>query len=240
MRFSMFLNENKGYISEATVTLHKIISMADSAHIDMGNDIRFNIGSMTKTGAYEKLWVVIRVDGTKSVRLARFRADQNMAIVISVDSLPERDKIDTLLSSHAVYQNFIKTFASYLDKHHDHNAEYDKNDLEIAEENIKNFEENYNALIDEFKSTNLEQYKKTAEAVQTHIDSTANVIEQTTAKLSFEKLKKEYLGADVSEFLNIVKKLKSYEKFDKLDKTLKEKLESRLKSFYKSSVKNIT
>lgn len=238
MRFSTYLNENKSLNNEATLVIHKIIHMVDKAHVDIGeNDIRFAVGPMIHKGSYDKVQVVIRKADKIQVRLGKVREGEGAAIVIDTKKLPDRSKIDALLSETEVFKGFVSAFVQYLQKLHDHNAEYDKHDAEIEVDNNENFEDNYNALIAEFNDTNVEEYKKAFEETHSHVNNNADIIKNETTKLAIKNLQSEYLGSSESEFISLVKKLPTYKKFDKIQKELSAKLDSRLKTYYRTSVK---
>jgi hypothetical protein len=237
MRFSTYLTESKSLKNEATLVLHKIIHMVDNGHVDMSeNDIRFAVGPMIHKGAYDKLKVVVRKADKVGVRLGKVRDGEGAVIVVDTKKLPARDKIDSLLSETEVFNGFVEAFVQYLQKLHDHDAEHDKYAPEKEVEHSGNFEENYNALIAEFNEK-LSEYENAHGEVHSHVNNNANVIKHETTKLSIKQLQKDYLGNTEDEFMSIVKKLPGYNKFDHLAKELKTKLESRLKSYYNTTVK---
>lgn len=238
MRFSTYLNENKNLKTEASLVLHKIIHMVDGGHVDMGeSDIRFAVGPMIHKGAYDKLQVVIRKADKIAVRLGKPREGEGAVIVIDTKKLPERKKIDALLSETEVFNGFVEAFVGYLQKLHDHDAEHGKHDAEVEVDNNSNFEDNYNALITEFTKSNIEPYKNAFQEVHGHVNNNANVIKHETTKLSLKNLQKEYLGTTDTEFLGLVKKLPGFKKFDHIQKELTSKLDSRLKAYFISSIK---
>jgi hypothetical protein len=238
MRFSTYLNESKALKNEATLVLHKIIHMVDAGHVDISEtDIRFTVGPMIHKGSYDKLKVVIRKADSIGVRLGKLREGEGAAIVIDTKKLPDRKKIDALLSETEVFNGFVKAFTQYLDKLHDHEGDYDKHDAEVATDNNDNFEDNYNALIAEFTKNNIEPYQQAFQEVHSHVNNNANIIKHETTKLSLKNLQSQYLGVSDTEFLSIVKKLPGYKKFDKLEKELNSKLDSRLKAYYRTTVK---
>lgn len=237
MRFSTFLTENKNLKNEATLVLHKIISMVDNAHVDASeNDIRFAVGPMIHKGAYNGLQVVIR-KGDSGVRLGKSRSTGNPVIVIGVDRLPDRKGIDTLLSKSDYFNGFVTAFTDYLKKLHDHDADYDKHDAELEVDNTENFEDNYNKIVADFAENNIEPYKKAFEEATGQSADNANLLNKETLKLSVKNLQKEYLGTNENEFLSIVKKLAGYKAFERIDKSLSSKLDSRLKTYFASNVK---
>ena len=239
MRFSTYLTENKNLKTEATLVLHKIINMVDNGHVDMNEaDIRFNVGPMIHKGAYDALKVVIRKADKISVKLGKSK-EGTPVIVVDTKKLPERKQIDSLLSEKDIFDGFVTAFVSYLQNVHDHTADHSKHDAEVEVDNNSNFEDNYNALIAEFNKSNVEAYTKAAEEVQTQVNNNANIIKHETTKLSIKNLQKEYLGTTENEFLAIVKKLPGFKKFDRLQKELSTKLDSRLKTYFTASVKPI-
>lgn len=239
MRFSTFLTENKNLKNEATLVLHKIISMVDNAHVDMGeNDIRFAVGPMIHKGAYNGLMVVIR-KGETGVRLGKKRDGNGAAIVIGVSELPDRKGIDTMLSKTNYYDGFVEAFVQYLTKLHDHDAEHEKHDAELEIDNTENFEDNYKALIKEFEENNLTNYKKAYEEATGQSADNANLISKETLKLSVKNLQKEYLGMNEGEFVSIVKKLDGYKAFSGIDKSLTSKVESRLKTYFSTNIREL-
>jgi hypothetical protein len=239
MRFSTYLTENKNLKTEATLVLHKIINMVDNGHVDMNDsDIRFSVGPMIHKGSYDGLKVVIRKAEKISVKLGKTKEGAPV-IVIDTKKLPERKKIDSLLSEKDIFDGFVTAFVSYLQNIHDHLADHPKHDAEVEVDNNSNFEDNYNALIAEFTKSNVEAYTKAAEEVQSQVNNNANIIKTETTKLSIKNLQKEYLGTSEAEFLGIVKKLPGFKKFEHLQKELSSKLDSRLKTYFTSSVKPI-
>lgn len=238
MRFSTYLNESKNLKTEASLVLHKIIHMVDSGHVDMGEtDIRFSVGPMIHKGAYNKLQVVIRKGDTIGVRLGKPREGDGAVIVIDTKKLPERKKIDALLSEKEIFDGFVTAFVDYLQKLHDHDAEHGKHDAEVEVDNNAGFEDNYNALIAEFTKSNIEPYKTAFQEVHSHVNNNANVIKHETTKLSLKNLQKEYLGTTDSEFMTLIKKLPGFSKFKGVQKELTTKLDSRLKAYFLASIK---
>lgn len=238
MRFSTYLNENKSLNNEATLVLHKIIHMVDNAHVDISDaDIRFAVGPMIHKGAYDKVQVVIRKADKIQVRLGKVREGDGAVIVIDTKKLPDRKSIDSLLSETEVFKGFVSAFVQYLQKLHDHDGDHEKHDAEIEVDNNTNFEDNYNELIAEFTKTKIEEYKSAFQETHSHVNNNANIIKNETTKLAIKKLQAEYLGASEAEFLSIVKKLPGYKKFDKIQKELSAKLDSRLKTYYRTTVK---
>lgn len=238
MLFSTYLNESKNLKNEATLVLHKIIHMVDNGHVDMGEaDIRFAVGPMVHKGSYDNLQVVIRKGSVKSVRLGRSKDGKGAFIVIETDKLPDRKGIDSMLEQTEFFNGFVEAFVLYLQKLHDMSAEYNKHDDEVEAENNENFEDNYNALIAEFAESNVKAYERAVGEVNDHIDNNANIIKKETRSLSVKKLQSEYLGTSEAEFLSVIKKLPTFKKFDRIKKELKVKLESRLKTYYKTSVR---
>lgn len=236
MRFSTFISESNNLSNEATLVLHKIIHMVDNGHVDMGeSDIRFTVGPMIHQGAYNKLKVVIRKSETISVKLGKTREGGQPVIVINTKKLPSRDKIDALLSETKVFEGFVAAFKEYLIKLHDHKAEHPQHADEEAQSNTENFEENYNALVAEF-GKKIEEFKKASEEVHSHVNNNADIIKHETTKLSLVQLQKEYLGTTENEFLSIIKKLPAFKKFNKVEKELSAKLDTRLKAYYLASV----
>lgn len=240
MRFSSYITENKNLKNEATLVLHKIISMVDNGHVDATEkDLRFSVGALIHKGAYNKLFVVIR-QGESGVQLGRSRtAEGTSAIVVGVDKLPDRKNIDTLLSKTETFNKFVETFVTYLSRVHDHHAEHDKHDAELHIENSGNFEENYKALIAEFEESNVSAYEKATGEVTGSTKDNANAIHQEVSKLSLGNLKKEYIGNNESEFLGLVKKLPAYKNFAHIEKELSAKLDARLKTYYNGRLKSI-
>lgn len=241
MGFSRYLTENKNLKNEATLVLHKIISMVDNGHVDATEDsLRFSVGALIHKGAYNKLFVVIR-KGTEGMQLGRSKTAEGVsAIVIGVDKLPDRKNIDTLLSKTDNFNKFVETFVTYLVRVHDHQGDHDKHDSEREVENNEGFEENYAALIAEFNDTNVSQYEKAVADVTGSTKDNGSAIHQEVSKLSLGNLKKEFIGNSEAEFLALVKKLPAYEKFTKIDKALAQKLEARLKTFYNGSIRSLT
>lgn len=237
MRFSTYLTENKNLKNEATLVLHKIISMVDNAHVDMNeNDIRFAVGPMIHKGSYNGLKVVIR-KGDKGVRLGKLRDGSGAVIVVGVDRLPERKGIDTLLSKTDYFEGFVTAFVQYLNKLHDHDADHDKHDAEVEVDNTENFEDNYNKIVAEFTAKNVETYKKAYEEATGQTVDNANLLKREIVKLSVKNLQKEYIGTNEAEFLSLVKKLPEYKAFERIDKSLSAKLDARLKTYFASHVK---
>lgn len=240
MRFSSFLTENKNLKNEATLVLHKIISMVDNGHVEVTDSaMRFSVGAMIHKGAYNKLYVVVR-KGESGVQLGRSRTAEGVsAIVVGVDKLPDRKGIDTLLSKTETFNKFVEAFVTYLTRVHDHQGEHDKHDDEMEVENTGNFEDNYKALIAEFESTNIDSYKKAVAEVTGSTEGNANSIHQEVSKMSLGNLKKEYIGTSEAEFLALVKKLPSYDKFTKIDKAMAAKADARLKTYYTGHIKQL-
>lgn len=236
MRFSTFLNESKNLTNEATLVLHKILHMIDNGHVDESDkDIRFSVGAMIHKGAYSRLKVVIRKAETVSVKLGKVRDGEESVIVINTKKLPARDKIDSLLSEKTVYDGFIAAFIKYLSNVHDHKSDHPKHASEELHHNTTNFEDNYKALIGEFEEK-MTEYTSAHDEVHSHVNNSADIIKHETTKLSIKELQKEMLGTSEAEFMSIVKKLPGYKKFEKLDKELVTKLDSRLKSYFNTTV----
>lgn len=240
MKFSKFLTEKtKSYTNEAILVLHKIVSMVDNAHVDINDrDIRFAIGPMIKKGSYNDVMVVIRKQPANGrARLAKMNNADKFAIVIDAKELPSRKEIDTFLSKQDVFDSFVDAFAYYLENYHDYSGEYEKYEPELEIENTEKFEDNYNALIAEFNETNVDAFNKAAAELKSKIESTSNIISKHSYNIAIKNLQKEYIGTNESEFLVIIRKLGAFDKFLNIGKDLRQKLESRLKTYFATNVK---
>jgi hypothetical protein len=241
MVFSTYLNESKSLNNEATLVIHKIMHMIDNAHVDYSDaGIRFSVGAVIHKGAYNGLQVVFRSGKTSAVRLGKDSRGKPTIVIDVVGDLPERKKIDTYLGKTEIFNAFVQEFTKYLKVLHDHAGEHSKYDHEVGSENTENFELNYNALISAFTDKNIAEYKKVVKSIEDGIVGMADMTKREAYTLSVKKLQKDYLGTTEAEFLATIKKLEEYKKFDNIDKELSGKLESRLKTYYHSTVTHLT
>lgn len=214
------------------LVLQQIIDAIDSSHIDYSEDnIRFDIGSVTGQPKLKGLGLLIRKAQEDQVRLGK-KGDE-YCIVIDAESLPSRKELDIFLSGQEVYGQFANAYQSYMTNYFDKTKEYDITDTQrkLATNNRDSFEEYYTKLLQAI-TDHTGQYETALGDIDSQVAAMGNHGKKLALELAKENLRNEFIGKDSNDFVSKVLKLPGAEFVNDLDKTWKEKLESRLSSLY--------
>ncbi len=241
MNFINYLIETRSKPQNLTekydLVLQQVIDGVDNGHVDyLDSKITFDIGEISDTPKLRGLKLVIRQGKSDSIKLGHSKDDTYAIVIDTTQPLPERKSIDTFLASKQVYAGFKKAYENYVNNHHDKNKEYDSNDVEnrVKHNSRESFEENYNGLIEAIRGQN-KQYLAAVAEIDKELDNIANVGRKHALILAKEKLKDDYLGKSDKEFISKSLALPEAEFSKHLEKEWKEKLESRLKSYYNAN-----
>lgn len=241
MRFTSFLIEsrkNEILTEKHDLVLQKVLDAVDNGHVEYSDTkISFDIGQMTNSPKLQGLKLVIRPGGEDSVKLGQAK-DESYAIVITTKGdMPGRQDIDTFLATKPVYAGFKKAFKTYVSKYHDHEKEYEPSatDLQVKSNSREGFEESYNDLMTA-ASKHFKKYTDSVAEIDKEMSQIANVGRKKALELAKENLRDEYIGKNAKEFISKIYALPEAEFNQHLDKAWKEKLESRLTSFYNGQV----
>jgi hypothetical protein len=226
--------------NEAIIVLRKIIDMVDDGHVDYSDSkIHINIGTLIHDKKYNNLDMFIVKSDKNGMQIGRHSTDEKHAIIIMTPKIPARDKIDDFLEHKERVSNFKSVFTKFV------------NDAVIDVENIagtrveqgnklntrEEFEKLYNDIVQQLDKV-FSQYLAAKKDIYNRIEKASNEMGQREIlKASAFKLRKEMLGSSVEEFKRKAIDIIGQEKYKLLNKEFKEKLDSRLASFYEHKVK---
>jgi hypothetical protein len=226
--------------NEAVIVLRKVIDMVDDGHVDYSdNKIHINIGTLIHDKKYNNLDMFIVKSDKNGMQIGRHSSEEKHAIVILTPKLPQRDKIDDFLEQKERVSNFKSLFVKFV------------NDAVIDVGNVagtrieqgtqlntrEEFEKLYNNIIQELEKV-FSQYLSAKKDIYNRIDKASNEMGQREIlKASALKLRKEMLGSTVEEFKKKAIEIIGPEKYKLLNKEFREKLDSRLESFYEHKVR---
>lgn len=242
MRFTSYLIEThkhqKPLMEKHELVLQKVIDAVDDGHVEYADSkISFDIGDISDTPQLSGLKLVIRPAASDEIKLGRAK-DGGYAIVINTTSdMPGRMDIDTFLASKPIYTGFQKAYETYVKNHYDRTKEVQPNETQqkITANSRENFEGSYTSLLHAI-GEHTKKYHESVKQIDTEIDKIANVGRKKTLELAKENLRDEFLGKDAKEFVSKVLKLPEADFTKHLDKTWKEKLESRLRNYFTSTL----
>lgn len=241
MRFTSYLIETHKHartlMEKHELVLQKVIDAVDNGHVEYGDSkISFDIGDISDTPQLSGLKLVIRPAASDEIKLGRDK-DGRYAIVINTTSdMPGRMDIDTFLASKPIYAGFQKAYETYVKNYHDHSKEVTPNATQqkVAANSRENFEGAYTGLMHAI-GEHTKKYHDSIKQIDAEIDKIANIGRKKTLELAKDNLRDEFLGKDAKEFVAKVMKLPAAEFTKHLDKTWKEKLESRLSNYFTST-----
>lgn len=237
MRFKVFLEEmqenNANYI-----VYQKMLMALDSAHISKkDNSFEYNLGAVVKDSSLSNLIVKIKTGNSTSVKLGVTHKNKYV-IEITVDELPDRMEIDTLLSSNKSLMNKFLKCLEYYKSNNKNNSNFELTKQEKIEKyyDRENIEKAYENLVSEIENK-LKEYKVARDELMRERDLTLNIAKKHTIEAALKKLKSEYIGDTETEFIKKVKKLPSAEFLAHLDKNANKTIIKRLESFYEQTIK---
>jgi hypothetical protein len=236
--FKTFLLEFKGAGNEATLVFHKLLSMLDKGHVDVtATDVTFNVGAVIKSSSYNNLVVKIRQGAVSSTKLGIHKVNQKKYIIIETPEVPTKEHLVDFLENVETAKPFISAFEKYLVYVHQEpkNAHKTKDEMVHVVNNDQKFEEMYNTIVKSVDAA-IDSYRK-ARGEGEQLFNKFNVGKQETQKITHSILRNEAFGKNEAEFAT--KFMKEVPEVEHLNKDMKEKMESRLKSLYVSKIADI-
>jgi len=232
--------QNHAVNNEALIILRKIIDMVDDGHVDYdSNKIKINVGRLIKNKKYNKLYLVI-MKGNKEPRIGRHTKNDEHAIFLYANKIPERDAIDEFLSQQEHVDSFKKLFKKFLnDAVFDDVDSFSDSDYEKSNSiNTRpNFEKAYIELVNKLNA----EYKKYEDAKKSLEQKLENASDdlghKEVIKIALDKLKKDMVGDSASSFKSKAIELFGKDNFKLLNKEFKDKLDSRLSDYYEHKFK---
>ncbi len=239
MRFKSYLietHQHKVLLNEKhDLVLQKVLDAVDNGHVEYSDSkIMFDIGDMADSPKLRGLKLVIRPGKEESVKLGKQKTGDGYAIVVTTKGeMPGRQDIDTYLSQRAIFSGFKRAYKTYVNKFHDHDAEYEPSatEVKVKANSREGFEGSYNDLLQTINDQN-KKYTDAIAEIDSEMDKIANVGRKQALELAKENLRDEYLGKSAKEFISKILALPGAEFAQHLDKEWKAKLENRLTSFY--------
>jgi len=241
---SILTEQGKSEVN-ADVIYQKMLDVLDNAHINFplqadaqgdaqgGGMIAFHLGKIIKNSNID-LSVAIRTEDKEAVRLARNKETQGLTIVVGTrKDLPARSEIDAFLSKNRTRAQKVKGFISeYLSDHYG-NEDPSLITTKYEEESEANssFEDRWNKLVEQLKGR-VSDYNG---MMGDFDDDTENVAIRETDKRAKRSLAKEQFGDTIEEFKKIA--LKEFGVSKMMSKENKDKLNSRLESFYDQEIR---
>lgn len=241
------LTEKKGAELNSELIFQKLLDVLDHGHLDFDEDrIAFHVGRLTKNSGVD-LHCVIRNGNEESVRLGRDKESGDLTVVVdTTQQLPVRTEIDSFLAKDRKRAQGMKSSISqYLQDFHGQGDEPSAKTgyEEEAEANTsENFEERYEHAIKRVKEQ-IGEYKGVVAELD-ELEQTEDYGKKETIKSAKKELVKEYFGEDVESFKKIARGHMSKDEngenngfANNLSKENKERLDSRLESFYDQHIK---
>lgn len=232
MNFKQFLIEfaiNNRY----ELAYNKLIYALDDAHVTTKDSYyEFNLGSVIKDSAYNGLTVRIQRGPKEQVKLGRHSDGRNVMVMYAKE-LPERSKIDSLLSDN---KDLLNGFIDELEKF-THIYKGDKEQKLSKQEkrhellNKDSFEKRYEEFI-KAVDQKFEEYDTVLKDLKDQSEKTVSAFKMASLESAKQKLKADYFGATEKEFIKKMFKLPEAEFIDSLEKEMVDKLTKRLENYY--------
>lgn len=229
MNFKTYLLENYQTLDENhSLAYQMLIDNLDNTHIEYDDKkALFNIGHAIQNPQFDQLEIAIFKSDSEKVDFAKRKSNGKHVIVIFTPNYPDRNDIDSFLSSH---NKIMRNVTGYMKK-----FEIDFMDKSIENKNYHDtdFEKNYDNLITAIKKR-VKDYDKVYDELKSKMDkNSGNHGLTTSVKLAMDNLKSETFGVDAKTFLGKLTKEPEGEFIKSLSKELKLKLENRLNGFFK-------
>lgn len=241
------LTEKKGSALNADLIFQKLLDVLDHGHLDFDDDrIEFHVGRLTKNSSVD-LRCVIRNGDENSVRLGKNKETGEMTVVVdTTGNLPARSDIDSFLAKdRSRAQGFKGAVTEYLEDHHGEAEEpTSKTGYEdAANDNTSvNFEARYEQAVKGLREQ-ITEFRGVVAELDAGLE-TEDYGKKETIKAAKKQLAKEYFGEDCDGFKKVARGLMSKDEHgentgfaNNLSKENKDRLDSRLESFYDQHIK---
>lgn len=243
--FKQFLlNEalnRKAVENEAVIVLRKIIDMVDDGHVDYGDKrIAMNIGKLIHDKKYNNLDLFIVKSQENGLQVGRHSSDERHGIFIMTTTLPQREKIDTFLQEKERTSNFKNVFVKFInDADLSPTEGMDGTDVEQTNKlnTRQEFETLYRNILHKLDDV-FSQYLAAKRDIYKRMErASEDTGDKEILKAGALKLRNEMLGKNVEDFKRKAIEVIGQDKYKMLNKEYREKLDSRLNSFYESKIK---
>jgi hypothetical protein len=235
MKFKEFLIEasSKPVRNEVDIIYQSILDNLDDGHIDMGGDkLSFNVGKIMKNSKYNNLDFVVRRGEKVATRLGKDTGGKSALVVDTKGKIPTRQKIIGFLNDAENSKKIKQAITKYLDKHHDYDAEVEPaTSYEKTQALNTEFEDGYTNLIKAIDKR-IENHNNAKGYLTDKHNKTANVAQREISQAAMRKLFDDEIGGSFDAFKSIVLKLPEAEFIKKLVPEAKNKVLTRLESYY--------
>jgi hypothetical protein len=235
MKFLEFVeNDNKGkskLINYAGLTVQKIIDMIDKAHVEeYQNSLSFNAGVVTHSSPLNNLTITLIKSDTEKFELVH--EEDRSIIYITTNKKPTRKSLIDIINKDIGHKlkNLIAKYLGEIDLANVDTTSYDHEKKHHI--NSNSVEDIYQSMVRIGKSL-LSKYLR-GKAVVHGSAGSFHLDGDNIKKSSIAKLKTDFIGKNKSEFVS--KLTKGNEDFNHLSKENKQKIISRLESFYTHEV----
>lgn len=232
MNFKQFLIEftiNNKY----ELAYNKLIYALDDAHVTTKDSYyEFNLGSVIKDAALKGLTVRVQKGPKEEVKLGRHK-DGRTVMVIFAKELPERSKIDTLLSdSKAIMTGFVDELEKFTHIYKSDEEQTPSNHEKRHELlNKDTFEKKYEELMKAVEQK-FEEYDSVLQDLKDQSEKTVSAFKMASLESAKKKLKEDYFGTSEKEFIKKMLKLPEADFIVHLEKEMLAKLNKRLENYY--------
>lgn len=231
MKFIQYLIE-KQESGRHEMTYHKLISALDAAYVaKKPNYYEFNLGTVVKDATLSGLTTRIQKGPRTEVKLGKNK-EGNMVLVIFTPTLPERSKIDSLLSkSKEILSGFVQNLDTFYTSYRGEDEKFTAHEKSERMNSKDSFEDGYDALVDAIEQK-FQEYNAAVGELDKEEQSTVHLFTKSSLGLAKEKLKNDYFGNTEKEFIKKMYKLPAAEFVQHLSKESINKLNKRLQNYY--------
>jgi len=231
MKFIQYLIE-KQETGRHEMTYHKLISALDDAYVSKkDNYFEFNLGTVVKDATLSGLTTRIQKGTQTEVKLGKNK-NGDMVLVIFTPTLPERSKIDSLLSkSEDILAGFVENLNKFYTSYRNDDEKFTSHEKTERMNSKDSFEDGYDALVDAIEQK-FEEYNAAVAELDKEEQSTVHLFTKSSLQMAKDKLKKDYFGSSEKEFVKKMHKLPAAEFVQHLNKEAINKLNKRLQNYY--------
>lgn len=230
--------QKKPKYNQASLLLHAIVDNLDDSHFMYDKEagrLEFNVGKVARKSNFSHIDFIIMQKESESIRPAKRTNGDKYAIVVTTPEFPEVKDVDSFLEVSKRSIDVINSLAEILNQvpESDGNSktgyekEKDFNSREV-------FEDVYQKAVRKMMER-VNQFKKSKQEFEDKIENSGITSRKATYKLALQKVKKEMIGEDASQFKSIFMKVLDEiapEFKDNLDSENRKRLNSRIEQFY--------
>jgi hypothetical protein len=230
--------EKKKKYNQASLLLHAVIDNLDDSHFMYDKEkgrLEFNVGKVARNSKFSHIDFVIVKKDDEFIKPARKKSSGNYVIVVSTPEFPDVKDVDDFLEASKRSVDVINALADIINHAPESNSN-NKTDYEKQKDfNSRDvFEDTYQQAVRKMLEQ-VKQYKKSEEEFEEKIENSGIASRKATYKLALQKIKKDMIGENVSQFKAIFMKVldEIVPGFkDNLDAENRKRLNSRIEQFY--------